>query len=1096
MTAEITLLTKHGIDPLMSKRVFLDDEGNPKSDGSGCYMAHGAATRRAAASAGALAQIIAECDSNQAIALGSLAAGLPDPATIVSKQRLKDNPGAISRSRDFIDYRAGEPGWALIDFDLKGMPTHVLAAIGARGGMWNALLAVAPGLARAARVSRASTSAGLLRTDTGQRFAGSGGAHHYLLVTDAGDIERFLRDLHELCWLNGFGWYVIGGAGQLLERSLVDRMVGYGERVCFEGAPVIEPPLTQDPAQRVPVAVDGEAIDPLIVVPRLTEYHRHRVEEAKKASAEALGKQAAEVRSRHDRTLAESLSAKFGMPLVSALRLVAARHRGVLLPYIELDFDELGVVTVAEVLADPDRFIGGTLADPMEGASYGRCKALVMRGDDGHPFIHSFAHGHSFYHLRHDARSAIAAVAHAPAGAEVDHAMAILAVADLEPDDLNEFAGAAAKAAGKGVRAVMARINKERKEREKAEQKAAAASSADGRIVRPRPEYDGELTPVVSFVDQVLAADQREEPPMRDAGGHLVEVRVREPWSLHLLTSDGANDGGDDADATVKAPAEPVLVQLTPIDTELLIERYIRWRKVTKTKAYYAALPRPFIEALMRLPASNIPVARAINTSPLVALSGEVIEGVGLDRGTGLVHRIDPLLRACLPAEPPTEEEVRKAMNFLLNEWLVDVALDPVGKVIAIMLAMTLIERALLPERPAFFVTAGLRGGGKTTLVNMLVQAALGRRAAAAGWSDNAEERKKALFSYLRQGVACIAWDNIARGLAISCSHIEAALTASEISDRVLGVSRVETAPSTTVHIFTGNSITPRGDMASRSLMLALNVNRPDPENRVFTHADPLAWTQANRLKIVRALYLLLIAGALARPPSQEAKTRFKTWWSLVGWPAEYAAGLIGVNVDCTALMRAGEVGDEEASAASAALTVLHDIWGDRKFTTKEVVQAMTVDAPFGAWSTKSNNEKARAETLADALGELVGKRLDRPIAHSLGKLFQKRLVGRPAWIGDGQMVAVLRKYTGHDENSYRVEVSTAATSAEAPSDNGSTAADPGRKHSPDSPESRHAGGADAGNAGKDGNVSPAGAAGDDAFSEKADGSAAWQDLI
>jgi hypothetical protein len=61
-------------------------------------------------------------------------------------------------------------------------------------------------------------------------------------------------------------------------------------------------------------------------------------------------------------------------------------------------------------------------------------------------------------------------------------------------------------------------------------------------------------------------------------------------------------------------------------------------------------------------------------------------------------------------------------------------------KAVAIMLAMTLIERALLPERPAFFVTAGQRGGGKTTLVNMITLAALGRRAAAAAWSDNGEE--------------------------------------------------------------------------------------------------------------------------------------------------------------------------------------------------------------------------------------------------------------------------------------------------------------------------------------------------------------------
>ena len=242
-------------------------------------------------------------------------------------------------------------------------------------------------------MSRASTSAGLFRTDTGEQFGGSGGAHHYVLVKDGGDIERFLRDLHDRCWLHGLGWHVIGRAGQLLDRSLVDRMVAYGERLCFEGAPVIEPPLAQDATKRIPEVFEGEAIDTGLIVPRLTEYERHRVDEAKAASAEALGKAAAEIRARHDRALAEKISAKSGMPLVSALRLVAARHRGVLLPYLELDFDHLGMVSVAAVLADPDRFVGETLADPLEGADYGRCKAKVMRADDGGLFIHSFAHG-------------------------------------------------------------------------------------------------------------------------------------------------------------------------------------------------------------------------------------------------------------------------------------------------------------------------------------------------------------------------------------------------------------------------------------------------------------------------------------------------------------------------------------------------------------------------------------------------------------------------------------------------------------------------------------------------------------------------------
>jgi hypothetical protein len=441
------------------------------------------------------------------------------------------------------------------------------------------------------------------------------------------------------------------------------------------------------------------------------------------------------------------------------------------------------------VLADPDRFVGETLADPLEGADYGRCKAKIMQAGDGGLFIHSFAHGRGTYLVRHDLRSAKAAIAQAPAGAVVDHAMAILANSEMEADEIADFAAMVAKAAGTGVRAVMARIANERRERAKIERKAAMAQWADGRIVRPRPEPDGELTPVVTFLDQLLAADQREEPPMRDASGNLVEVRVREPWALHLLTSDGANDAADDVE-TMKAPAEPGLVHLTPVGIKMLSERYVRWRVETDRKSYFATLPTPYIDALMQLSPSAIPVVRAINAAPLISLSGNVIEGVGLDRHTGLVHRIDPLLRACLPADPPTEQAVRDAVTFLFDEWLVDVAADRVGKAIAVMLAMTLIERALLPERPAFFVTAGQRGGGKTTLVNMITLAALGRRAAAAGWSDNGEERKKALFSYLRQGVACLAWDNIARGAAISCSHIEAALTAAEISDRVLGVSR------------------------------------------------------------------------------------------------------------------------------------------------------------------------------------------------------------------------------------------------------------------------------------------------------------------
>ena len=259
MRPEITLIKKSGPNPVMSKRIFLDEQGKVCSDGSQCLMAQGTATRATTETAADLAKHIMACGTGEAIALGALRADLATPAKITTLAKLKDNPDAITRSRDFIDYCPGTPAWALIDFDTKGMPDNVASSIEAAGGMWNALLTVAPGLQRAARVSRASTSSGLYCSDTGTQFDGSGGAHHYVLVKDASDIKRFLRDLHDRCWRHGLGWHLISGAGQLLDRSLVDRMVAYGERLCFEGAPVIEPPLAQDVTKRTPDVFEGEA---------------------------------------------------------------------------------------------------------------------------------------------------------------------------------------------------------------------------------------------------------------------------------------------------------------------------------------------------------------------------------------------------------------------------------------------------------------------------------------------------------------------------------------------------------------------------------------------------------------------------------------------------------------------------------------------------------------------------------------------------------------------------------------------------------------------------------------------------------------------
>lgn len=218
----LTVFTK--TDGPLTKKISLGDDGTVVSDGSECRMARGHARRAHFSGLAEFAEFISALGSNEAIGWGQLRADLADSVTVTTKSKLNGG-SAIARTRDFISPRIGQPAVLPLDFDTKGMPAEVAERMNAAGGFWPALVSVLPRLTSAEHVVRASTSAGLSRTDTGEQFKGSGGAHVYLLALDGADVERFVQDAHARCWLAGFGWMMVGAGGQLLERSIVDRMV-------------------------------------------------------------------------------------------------------------------------------------------------------------------------------------------------------------------------------------------------------------------------------------------------------------------------------------------------------------------------------------------------------------------------------------------------------------------------------------------------------------------------------------------------------------------------------------------------------------------------------------------------------------------------------------------------------------------------------------------------------------------------------------------------------------------------------------------------------------------------------------------------------
>ena len=387
---ELAVFNKFG--GLLTKKIELIAD-KVVSDGSACTMARGRAVRVTLGHVGELVALIESLNSNQAIALGSPRDDLPDEVNILTKRELAKGPvkGTVARTAENFRYRPGHAALVLFDFDMKGMPPSVAFQLKVRGGFWAAMVAVAPALATAGYLKRLSTSAGLSRIDTGEEFGGSGGLHIYITIRDGTDAVRFLTTLHARCWLAGFGWMVVGRAGQLLERGIIDRMVGAAERLVFEGPPEVLPPLRQDAAARRPVVVAGDVVNSLTACPPLSIIEQQRFDQLKAQARLAWlgmrGKRAAWIASR-----AAEMVARTGMTVAEATAVLEKQADGLLLSSVVLEFDdpELAGATVGDVLDDPKKYAGETLADPIEGREDGACKATVMIGGDGVPFVHSF----------------------------------------------------------------------------------------------------------------------------------------------------------------------------------------------------------------------------------------------------------------------------------------------------------------------------------------------------------------------------------------------------------------------------------------------------------------------------------------------------------------------------------------------------------------------------------------------------------------------------------------------------------------------------------------------------------------------------------
>jgi hypothetical protein len=873
-------------DGPMTKQFTLDADGNlVKTEGG--WMSTGTARRIAVGDVQSLAKLIADMPSDWALTLGSMRSDMPAEVVVTTQSVLNGRtvPGTISRSRDYMTFEQRR-GFCLIDFDRKGITAEVEDKLEQSGGFVAALTTIVPELKNVGHLVRASTSAGLIRTDDGYRFADSGGIHLYPQIKDVSDTKRFLETLHDRCWLAGFGWYRVGKAGQLLERSIVDIAVATPEHLCFEGPPVLGPGLAQDEAARMPKAVNGGWLDTRAACPPLNPIEQSRLKELQVKAAFALKAECTRVRTAWLEQRTTEIAVQCGIT-EQAARAIATKHAdGVLLPAVELTFHDrvIGLATVGDVLADPDKYVGKALADPLEGVEKGRQGAMVLRRPDGSIFINSFIHGSQRFELKYDFGAISKILTRTAANEAVDTMIAHVLTGSLDPVETDALVRQAAKAAKVVLRPVQQKL-KEAQAADAQQRFAAMRATMLANRTDPRPQHNAPVVnapwvPEMEAYDDILGSVAGDIPPTRHIEDELNCVRCTVVPGTHAYSSDGKDE-----------PPAPQwnICKLDNRDVANLLEKYIDF--IDPKGGCSVQCPPAFVDHYRQYHESTLPKLVAVSPLPLVLGNGEILSPHGLDRLRGIAFIIDESLRQCLPSGRVRDNaQVAAALDFLVNEWFVDVKCTFTGKCTAIALVLTIIERSLLDKRPVGFIDAPGAEHGKTTLAEMIIAAVTGLDAVASAWSPNEEERRKALLAIFDAGLMYTLWDNLPDGARISCPHIERSSTANYYADRKLGVSVHIMTSAATIQIFTGINIIAVGPLASRALEVRVDTNLVDPMAREFVHSNPMAWTKANREKILGALYTIMLGNPMLDQKADMPSTiRFQMWYRLVGSAVEHA---------------------------------------------------------------------------------------------------------------------------------------------------------------------------------------------------------------
>jgi hypothetical protein len=275
---------------------------------------------------------------------------------------------------------------------------------------------------------------------------------------------------------------------------------------------------------------------------------------------------------------------------------------------------------------------------------------------------------------------------------------------------------------------------------------------------------------------------------------------------------------------------------------------------------------------------------------------------------------------------------------------------------------------------PLFLMDANVRGVGKTLLADVTGRLVAGRSMARTPQAPDEAEEVKRITAIALEGDRVVLLDNINRPLGSGA--LDAVLTGTLWSERILGKSEKVTLPLLAVWYASGNNVQLKGDTARRCLHIRLDSDLEKPEFREgFKHPKLLAWVRQHRGRLVTAaLTMLRSYTAAGRPP-----LGLRPWGSFEGWSDLVRNATVWAGLADPAETRAelDEV-DADSNALADLLAGWEELPGGAGFGGCTIAQALDL--------LRDDVEARRHARLRSALGELC--------PHPQGQLPSTRKVG------------------------------------------------------------------------------------------------------